>query len=234
MFARRAGGLGAAAAVPEPSSFALLALGEVDAAGDIITYQITVMNDGNQSIAGVVLTDPLIALGSGLSAPVSSGGTGSNLDAILDVGETFTYTGTYTVSQSDIDDNATSQPDEVAAGFIDNTASVVSTQITIPQTSSQQVPLVQDPSYVITKTVTDVDGDGPNGEVDAAGDIITYSIVVTNTGNQTITGVVLTDTLVAAVGTETESISINGDLNLGETWTWTYGASPESPSCCGT
>jgi hypothetical protein len=68
-----------------------------------------------------------------------------------------------------------------------------------------------------------VDGDGTGvGPVDEAGDIISYQVVVTNTGNQTLTGVTLSDTLVLLVGSPTESISANGDLDVGENWTWTY------------
>ncbi|MGD8632104.1 MAG: sortase, partial [Anaerolineales bacterium] len=77
-------------------------------------------------------------------------------------------------------------------------------------------------AYTISKTVTDVDGAGPGGSVDAIGDVIAYQVVVTNTGNQVITGVTLSDTLVASVGSPVESLASNGSLDVGETWTWTY------------
>lgn len=77
-------------------------------------------------------------------------------------------------------------------------------------------------AYTITKSVVDVDGAGPGGSVDAAGDVITYRVVVTNTGDQAITGVSLADTLVAAVGSPVESLSSDGTLDVGENWTWTY------------
>ncbi len=55
---------------------------------------------------------------------------------------------------------------------------------------SAAVPLGQSPALAIEKTVTGVDGDTtPPFSVDAAGDVISYSILVTNTGNQTLTGV---------------------------------------------
>ena len=80
----------------------------------------------------------------------------------------------------------------------------------------------QSRSYTITKTVTDVGNDGAGGSVDQAGDVITYQVVVENTGNQTITGVTLSDSLVSNVGAYTESGTVNGNLDVGETWTWSY------------
>ena len=60
------------------------------------------------------------------------------------------------------------------------------------------MPLAQSPALSIEKTVTGVDGDTtPPFSVDAAGDVISYSILVTNTGNQTLTGVSVSDPRIA-------------------------------------
>ena len=60
------------------------------------------------------------------------------------------------------------------------------------------MPLAQSPALSIEKTVTGVDADTTAPFlVDAAGDVITYSILVTNTGNQTLTGVSVTDPRIA-------------------------------------
>ena len=92
--------------------------------------------------------------------------------------ETLTCTGTYTVTQGDIDDNGGGD------GDIDNTATADSDQ-TEPESDSAAVPLAQTPALTIAKTVTAVDGDTtPPFLVDAAGDVISYSILVTNTGNR--------------------------------------------------
>ena len=194
------------------------ASGVVDAAGDVISYSIIVTNTGNVSITNVVMSDPLLSGANGTlnTTPLESLST----DSILAVGETFTYTGTYTAQQSDIDDNGSGD------GDVDNTASVVSSEIIVPTTSETETPVDQLPAYTIVKTVTDVGGDGPDGFINAAGDAVSYSIVVANTGNQTITGVVLTDALLSgANGTLTsvpnESITADGILDVGETFTYT-------------
>jgi uncharacterized repeat protein (TIGR01451 family) len=84
-------------------------------------------------------------------------------------------------------------------------------------------PPEEEPSYTIDKIVEDVGGDGPSGNVNWAGDEIDYKVEVYNNGNQTLTGVSLTDTLVAGLGApDNESMTADGNLEVGETWTWYY------------
>jgi hypothetical protein len=45
-----------------------------------------------------------------------------NDDNNLDPGETWVFSGSYTVLQIDLDSNATNEIDNVSAGYIDNTA----------------------------------------------------------------------------------------------------------------
>ena len=106
--------------------------------------------------------------------------------ALLDVGETWTYTATHTVTQADIDTNGGGD------GDIDNTATADSDQ-TGPDTADASVPVAQTPALNITKVVHDVDGDTTAPVADAAGDVVNYTITVANTGNTTLTGVVVTD-----------------------------------------
>src|SRR5206468_5403033 len=77
----------------------------VAAAGDAITYTITVVNDGDVTLSSVAVADPLCA-------PVLTSGD-TDGDGSLDVGETWTYSCTYAVTQLDIN-----------AGSIANTATV--------------------------------------------------------------------------------------------------------------
>ncbi len=147
-----------------------------DFAGDIANYTITVTNTGNQTLTGVVATDPL---------------TGSNVPVgTLAPGQSYTFNTQYVLTQADLDGGGVAGPDH----DIDNTATAVSNQ-TGPASASAVAPLVYDPSIAIVKSVLDVDGDGAGGSVDAAGDVIMYRVVVTNTGNVTLTNVTVVDPL---------------------------------------
>ncbi|MCC4771936.1 internalin, partial [Methanosarcina sp. DH2] len=153
------------------------------------------------------VTDPLIG---NLIGPAES----LNNDNILEVGETWTYTGTYTVTQQDINSNGGGD------GDIDNTATVDSEELP-PQEDSEEVPIQQNASYTIDKIVTDVAGNGPTGNVTKAGDVISYQINVTNTGNVDLTNLSVTDTLIGNLTGPVESINSNEILEVGETWTYT-------------
>ncbi len=85
--------------------------GNVTKAGDIISYQVNVTNDGNLNFTNVNVTDPLIKL----TGPVES----NSNDSILEAGEIWTYDGNYTVTQEDINNNGTT-----GDGFIVNNATV--------------------------------------------------------------------------------------------------------------
>ena len=74
---------------------------EYSAVGNEINYEITVTNTGNVTIYDVVVTDPNADVGSIL---YDSGDT--DTDGVLDVGETWVYTATHTVTQMDIDDGS--------------------------------------------------------------------------------------------------------------------------------
>ena len=103
-----------------------------------------VTNDGNVDLTGVSVADPLLEGANGtLRAAVES----LTADGVLEVGETWTYTGTYTVQQSDINDNGGGD------GDIDNTATVSSDELDDEASSAEQ-PMTRDPQYSIDKTIT--------------------------------------------------------------------------------
>ena len=188
--------------------------GALNAAGDVVGYTIVVTNDGNQTLTNVQVTDPLL----------SSLDCSPAQPATLAPTESMTCTGSYTLTQADIDSNATAEPNNVVAGLLDNTATVTSDEAG-PETATEQVPVAQDPSVVLSKTASQIlnpDGSDGGSSVNEANDQIVYTITVENTGNQSLTNVVVTDPLTA--GTLVGPISgddINpGVLDVGETWTY--------------
>ncbi|WP_048185430.1 DUF7507 domain-containing protein [Methanosarcina siciliae] len=75
------------------------------------------------------------------------------------------------------------------------------------------------PAYEIEKCVKSVNCMGSQASVKEAGDVITYLIVVTNTGDVDLTNVTVTDSLIALSG-PTESKNRDCILEVGETWTY--------------
>ncbi len=143
-------------------------------AGDRIDYTVTVRNAGNVSVSTVVLNDPLVSLS------YLSGDAGT--PAVLDVAETWTYTGSYTLTQADLDGNGGGD------GDIDNTVTVTAVAGSTPlaASTSAETPLATTASLAVTKTPSVTSGV-------RAGDVVTYTYVVTNTGNQTVTAISMSD-----------------------------------------
>ena len=137
----------------------------VDQAGQVISYKVVVTNTGNETLTGVVVTDP----------------NDPNLSASLTTlapGQTETLTGTHVVTQAEID----------AGTPIVNTATVTDNQ-NVTSTSTVSTPVDEAPSVTLVKSFTTTPllaGDLAN-TVDQAGQVINYKVVVTNTGNETLT-----------------------------------------------
>jgi uncharacterized repeat protein (TIGR01451 family) len=147
--------------------------GPYDAVGDVITYSITVRNTGNETLTGVSVTDPGVGAVLGTCTPA--------IPAMLLPGDSQVCTATHTVTQADVD-----------AGSYTNVALADSNQ-TDPASDEETVQITQNPSLSVSKTVTST------GPYTAVGDLITYAITLTNTGNQTLTGVTVSDVGAGAV-----------------------------------
>ncbi|MEK7424495.1 MAG: Calx-beta domain-containing protein, partial [Actinomycetota bacterium] len=194
---------------------ATVADGIADEVGDIINYTLTVTHDlvagSNAAIAGVVVSDPFTTN----EAPVLVSGFNigdTDTDNLLDVSESWNYTASHAVTQDELD----------AGTPIVNTATATGTNATA-DTDDAAVPVVQNAALNITKTVDSITNpdDTPSGStVDQVGDVINYTIKAENTGNVSLTGVTVSDPLLGTLAGPTESLSTNGVLNVGETWTY--------------
>jgi len=116
-------------------------------AGDTITYTISVTNPGNVSLTGITVTDPLVAL-------TFVGGDTDN-DFRLDPAETWTYTGSYSITNFDLATRGGGDDD------IDNTVTADSNE-SAPDTDSQETLIDPNVSMAVTKggTLNDDDKSG--------------------------------------------------------------------------
>ncbi|RVT78391.1 DUF11 domain-containing protein [Flavobacterium sufflavum] len=162
-------------------------------AGDTITYTFTVSNIGNTTLSNVVISDPMIGL-TITGNPIGSLGVGATNASI---------TGTYIVTQANIDAGkvtnsalATARTpqgnnvQDISGTTVNNNTS---TETILPQTSS--IALVK--TAAISGTATGL-----------LGETITYTFAVTNTGNTTLTNVVVTDPMVGLIITGNPIVSL--------------------------
>ena len=153
--------------------------------GDTLTYAITVTNTGNVPLVNVVVADNRITPAS-VTCP------------LVPINGTCVLTGTYVVVQADADAGqvvntalVTSEPPPNGPPLPPEACPAGSTDPDCAPTTT--TPVVQRPNIAATKTATLTTDNGTQG-VGNAGDVITYAVTVTNTGNTTLTGLVVTDT----------------------------------------
>ncbi|HEV7272500.1 DUF7507 domain-containing protein [Pseudoxanthomonas sp.] len=167
-------------------------------AGSTIAYSFLVTNTGNVTLTGIAITDPLLA-----TAPVCPVTT-------LAPGASTTCTGSYAITQADID-----------AGVVNNSATATGTPPTGPSVTSPpdttSTPITQSSSQTLVKALT---GDSTGGAV-AVGDELTYTVTMTNTGNTTLTNVVVSDALITPNSTTCASVAPGATCQLVGTYTVT-------------
>ena len=150
----------------------------VTAANQSVTYTFTVTNTGNLTLTTVGVTDvPTAPAGiviptcTSLSSPA---GTCTGTSTTLLPGQIATFTGTYTVTQADID-HGSIVDSAVAAGTTPSDTSVTA------DSNSVTVDVTQSGSLSIAKSASPM-------TVTAADQTINYTFTVTNTGNVTSRG----------------------------------------------
>jgi uncharacterized repeat protein (TIGR01451 family) len=149
--------------------------GGYGAAGDTITYTYAVTNTGPDAVTGIQVNDNKIP-----SADISCPST------TLAGGASENCTGTYTVTQADVD-----------SGSVTNTATVTATSISNETLTSAPSSVTVDASDAtsslsLTKSVSPL-----TPAYGAAGDVIDYNFLVTNTGTTTESNIAINDALVS-------------------------------------
>ena len=153
------------AALPSLSVDKSSPTGPFSTVGDILTYSYVVTNTGNVSLTSLSIADDVIdGAGGGVTCPALPA-TGIAPLA------THTCSATYAVTQIDID-----------GGSVLNTAIATSGAETSAP-SSVTINADQSPALTLVKS-------SPTGPYSSVGDTLTYSYVVTNSGNTTITAAI--------------------------------------------
>lgn len=137
-------------------------------AGTVITYTIDITNTGNTTITNPTITDSM-AYDGNVQLKISS----------LSPGKTQRLTAKHTVTQAEID-----------SGKITNTCNTTYRQTTTTSTSTTTISATS--SLAITKEV-DISSIPANEAI--PGKKLTYTIKVTNTGQTTVSGIALNDSL---------------------------------------
>ncbi|MDB4512033.1 C25 family cysteine peptidase [Arenicella sp.] len=187
-------------------------------AGDILTYTITVENDGNVPVTMMSVIDAKLGgdITSACVFPISA------LDG-LDVGEIATCMVDYAITQEDLEageviNTADAAGLDPSGGGVDDTSdSTQPADDTGNDDDPTVVPLTQTPEIELVKSsVIDLGGDG----IVDVGDTITYTYEVANTGNITVFNIAITEDPLQFTGdplflTAPAYLSGGGDLDNG-------------------
>ncbi len=101
----------------------------------------------------------------------------------------MTCTGNHTVTQAEMD---------APSGTLVNTVTVKSSAP--DATDSHEIPVAKDPKLTVDKTSTTT-------SITAAGQVVPYSFLVTNTGNVTVTGITISDPKVPTITCDATSLA---------------------------
>lgn len=164
--------------------------------GDVLHYSFVVTNSGNVSLEGPVAIDDPKA--EGLDCPAVS--TVGDQDGALDPGESVTCTGTHEIGQGALD-----------KGSFTNTATATVDGITSNEDSATS-DAVQDRQLKVVKTADEA-------SFDAVGDVLRFTITVSNPGNITLVGpLTIEDAKLADLACEAlaDIGDLDSDLDPGE------------------
>ncbi|WP_187289859.1 gliding motility-associated C-terminal domain-containing protein [Flagellimonas ruestringensis] len=187
---------------------------------NLILYNFAVNNEGDVPLENVVLDDPL--LGGEVDGPFMGD---DNDDGILDIDETWLYSGPYITTQADKDNQQVVNQATVSANVQGDPGAVVS-DLSDDDSPFEDDPTVIDlPSCQISPTNLGMIKEGTLVDIDQDGciDSILYTFTVTNTGSSDLEQITLEDDLFGGEipgpveGTDDGN---DGMLSAGETWSY--------------
>ncbi len=167
--------------------------------GSVVTWSYVVTNTGDVALSNITVTDNQAGV-----VPTYMSGDG-NSNELLDIDETWTYQATGTAT----------------AGQYVNIATVTGRY-------NEQTVTDEDPSHYfggqagiqIKKYTNDEDADVPTGPYITPGATVTWTYVVSNTGNVAIGNILVTDSEAAVTPSYVSGDDGNGWLDVGESWTY--------------
>ncbi|MGZ4269568.1 MAG: MSCRAMM family protein, partial [Solirubrobacteraceae bacterium] len=187
--------------------------------GDTLNYLIKVSTQSEAPLSVVTVTDPKCA-----DAPVLTGKTGGNGDALLEQGETWTYACSLTLPAT----HAAGDSPFVNTAFVD-AQDELGRDVT---SQDDQATRILHPAISLDKQVRlGTEGAYTDGPLEAyVGDLLGYRVAVTNAGDTALTLAWGADASSAAFvddrcdpGTISGPLGDDGDgkLGVGETWSYT-------------
>ncbi|HTU14972.1 MAG TPA: DUF11 domain-containing protein [Solirubrobacterales bacterium] len=174
----------------------------VSSVGEQITYTFHVENTGNVTLTSVSVADVQTSPAGPLDGPVTCGVT------TLAPGDSTDCTGTYTVTQADLNN-----------GSVADTATASGTPPTGPAVESPPddltIPVDDNPSITVAKSADKT-------SVSSIGEQVTYTFQVENTGNVTLNSVGVNDSQTAPAGALDGPVTcLDTSLDPGDTTTCT-------------
>ncbi|PGT61686.1 hypothetical protein COD86_02090 [Bacillus cereus] len=178
--------------------------------GDIITYTITVPNNGNISATNVSITDPIptgttfIPNSVTVNGTAQSGVTPTNIPlGTIPAGQTTTVTFRVQVTSLPTNGTITNEANVTYTSQPNPTEPPTTTTTTPPPTTTSVRTAIVNPTKTASPQIADI------------GDIITYTITLPNTGNIPATNVIVTDPIPAGTTFVPNSVTINGTVQPG-------------------
>ena len=195
--------------------------------GDVVNFTITLFNSGEIDYNSVSLSSDVLTrgvLGGGSALSLTSGPTTTNnvSDTTLSVGETWTYTASYSLTQADIDAGGISNiavfsatPANSQTAETLRTSEAGNTVLGGAAGSVTAVTVTASALIEGVKTSSLADTDNSSGL--SAGDTLTYTVTATNTGNVTLSGVAVQSDTLTQMDTMEPANSLSGFTAGGST-----------------